>query len=117
MHSRFFDRNEFACKCGCGFDVVDIDVHDALEHVRFTFEKPVIITSGCRCAKHNKSIGGAESSQHILGKAVDFRVKDVHESVVASFLESEYPNKFGIGRYKGRTHLDVRDGKARWDAR
>jgi hypothetical protein len=36
---------------------------------------------------------------------------------VAEWLERVFPNKYGIGRYKGRTHIDTRRGKARWDAR
>ncbi|EFB70384.1 hypothetical protein PROVRUST_08483, partial [Providencia rustigianii DSM 4541] len=39
--------------------------------------KPVYVVSGRRCAKHNKAVGGAEHSQHLLGTAGDIKVKDV----------------------------------------
>ena len=117
IKSPFFKRHEFACECGCGFDVADSELLDVLEGIRFEFEAPVIITGGNRCAAHNKTIGGADKSQHIFGKAVDFKVKNVHEDVVATFLEQEYPNTYGIGRYNGRTHVDVREQKVRWDSR
>ena len=47
-----FSRSEFACKCGCGFNSVDVALLDALEQVREKFG-PVSITSGNRCPKHN----------------------------------------------------------------
>jgi hypothetical protein len=49
---------------------------------------------------------------------MDFWIKDVHADDVADYLESKYPSKYGIGRYVGRTHVDVRSDKAyRWDYR
>jgi len=117
LESPFFTREEFACACGCGFDVADSELLDVLEGLRFKFDAAVIITSGCRCKEHNKEVGGSENSQHIFGKAVDFKVENVNADDVAEYLLSEYPDSYGIGRYDGRTHIDVRDKKARWDER
>lgn len=113
----FFKRSDFACSCGCGFDTVDFELASLIDEARKHFNKPTTITSGSRCVKHNKDEGGAESSQHIFGKACDFRVKDIHADIVADYLETKYPNKYGIGRYKNRTHIDVRENKSRWDKR
>ena len=116
--SRNFSRYEFACKCGCGFDFVDAELIKVLEQVRFHFDKsPITITSGCRCETHNQKVGGSAYSKHIKGIAADFKVKGVHADEVASYLERTYPDKYGIGRYKGRTHIDIRKSKARWDKR
>lgn len=53
-----FSKSEFACKCGCGFDDIDINLVKLLEQIRSHFgDNPLIITSGCRCAKHNRSVG------------------------------------------------------------
>jgi len=117
MNSLHFKRCEFACKCGCGFDVVDVELLAVLEDVREHFGFPVYITSGNRCAKHNASIGGAEHSKHTVGIAADFHVATIDDDKVADYLERMYPNKYGIGRYVGRTHIDVRPTKARWDLR
>ena len=110
-----FSRKEFACKCGCGFDVVDAELVEVLQGVRSYFMEPVIITGPNRCAAHNHSIGGAVNSQHVLGKAADFRVAGVSADQVADYLERTYPDRYGIGRYDGRTHVDVRETKARWN--
>ena len=116
--SENFYRYEFACECKCGFDVVDVELIEVLEDVRRHFNNNItIITSPCRCRSHNEKIGGSAKSQHIFGKAVDFRILNIHADKVADYLEKKYQDKYGIGRYTGRTHIDVRDNKARWDYR
>ena len=112
-----FTRQEFACKCGCGFDTVDAELLGVLIETREHFKSPIIITSGVRCKRHNAVIGGSDFSQHIQGKAVDFKVTGIHENAVADYLESKYTTSYGIGRYTGRTHIDVRENPARWNNR
>jgi len=115
---KYFKRLEFACKCNCGFDTVDYELAEVLDDVREHFGKPVTITSGCRCDAHNAKVGGAKNSVHKTGQAADFRVKDVHADDVAMYLHNKYPNKYGIGRYVGRTHVDTKSGvPRRWDKR
>ena len=110
--SENFTREEFACKCGCGFDDIDIRLVDLLQHVRDFFDVPVTITSGCRCEAHNEKSGGSFRSQHLYGKAADFVVRNVPPSVVYEFCDAMNPG--GLGSYETFTHMDVRDGRARW---
>lgn len=42
------------------------------ERVREIVGKPMTITSGFRCPKLNKAVGGSSTSQHIAGEAIDF---------------------------------------------
>lgn len=112
--SKHFMRSEFACKCGCGFDNVNSLLVEILEDVRSHFNTFVMINSGCRCIQYNRIVGGKQRSQHVLGNAADIKVKGVEPKSVADYLESKYTDKFGIGRYKTFTHLDVRAVKARW---
>ncbi|WP_334320385.1 D-Ala-D-Ala carboxypeptidase family metallohydrolase [Gilliamella apicola] len=44
-----------------------------LELVRAALGKPIIITSGYRCAELNKRVGGVSTSAHTKGLAVDIR--------------------------------------------
>ncbi len=116
MISRHFRRSEFACKCGCGFCAVDVELLAVLEGVREYFGAAVIINSPCRCKRHNQLEGGRKNSQHCNGLAADIRVAGVNSDVVWRHLLERYPNKYGIGRYRGRTHIDVKPGAARrWD--
>lgn len=47
-------------------------VDNVLDPIRERFAVPVIITSGYRCEKVNKLVGGVNNSQHMKGEAVDF---------------------------------------------
>ena len=114
--SRNFDRGEFACRCGCGFDTVDFLLMLVLEDLRDHFQAPIIITGPNRCKKRNSETPGASKvSMHMTGKAADIRVVDVPEEDVADWLEARYQGRFGIGRYIGRTHIDVRSQMKRWN--
>ena len=118
-----FKRSEFRCRCGfCDKSTVDAVLITELENCRAHFAKlydnvSIRITSGHRCINHNKKEGGAEGSKHLDGLAADFVVKGVSADEVADWLESVHPEQYGIGRYTGRTHLDVRTTRARWDRR
>ena len=113
--SKYFKRKEFACRCGCGFETVDIELLEVLEDVREHFGKPVVINCACRCEQHNAEEGGAKGSKHKLGIAADIRVKDVEPDRVFSYLDSKYSTTYGVGRYHTFTHIDVRSTLARWD--
>jgi len=114
-----FVAKEFECQCGCGKTIDNIELLDVLEDIRFHFNKPITITSGYRCEKHNREVGGSINSKHMEGIACDFKVRDVKSKEVVSYLNLLYPNKYGIGIYSrnnstDRTHLDIRPTKARW---
>jgi len=115
MISEHFSREEFACRCGCGFDVVDKELLHVLEKVRTHFNAPVSINSACRCEQHNKDVGGADGSKHKLGIAADIVVRGVEQSMVYDYLCGYAVDKYGIGKYKSFTHIDVRKSKARWE--
>lgn len=105
----YFDRNEFACKCGCGFATVDTVLLDKLTIIREHFNAPVTINSGCRCVKHNTAVGGANKSKHLEGIAADIVVKGVEPDEVYKFVDLHFGKYFGgVGKYKTFTHVDVR---------
>ena len=118
MLSKHFKKREFACKDGCGLGLADGDVNPelvaVLEDVREHFGRPVVINSGLRCQTHNKRVGGAPRSQHLLGTAADIRVSGVNPSIVYHYLNTKYPDRYGVGKYKNFTHIDVRERKARF---
>jgi len=111
--SKHFNRAEFACKCGCGFAAVDVELVGILEEVREKFGA-VTINSGCRCLAHNRKVGGALDSEHQKAIAADFTVPGVSPQVIADYLRNKYPGRYGIGEYLSWVHLDVRARFARW---
>lgn len=109
-----FERHEFACHCGCGFDAVDHVLLLILQDLRCQFGE-IIINSGCRCEAHNLAVGGSHGSQHTKGMAADFHspVREATPYQIVKYLEKLYPNQYGIGRYEDYVHLDVKPGGAR----
>lgn len=111
---KHFSRAEFACRCGCGFDTVDVETIQVLDDVRECFEQPVYISSACRCPSHNQNVGGQLKSQHVMGRAADIIVQNVSPITVYAYLDSKYKDKYGIGKYEDFTHIDTRSKRARW---
>lgn len=116
--SKHFNSNEMDCKCkldSCLETPIDINLIVGLEKLR-SIVGPLKITSGFRCKEHNAKIGGRPKSKHLLGEAADIQSKGMSSLAVAYEAERNVEEfRFGgIGRYQSFTHLDVRDGKARW---
>ena len=116
-----FKVRELRCKDGTDTVMVDETLTVVLQCIREHFGKPVTITSGYRTAAHNAAVGGAKSSQHLLGRAADIRVEDVSVEDAAAYAESLMPDWGGVGRYPVKTgratgwvHVDTRADKARW---
>jgi len=85
-----------------------------LEQLRERVGKPLVIVSGYRCPEHNRAVGGAPKSQHLLGTAADVSASDIGVDKLAEVAERV--GFGGIGRYErqGFVHVDVRAGRARW---
>ena len=116
-----FTVYEFRCRDGSDVVMIDESLVMLLQCIREHFGKPITITSGYRTAAHNKSVGGAKSSQHLLGRAADIQVAGVSVEDVATYAESLMPDWGGVGRYpvkagrtKGWVHVDTRANKSRW---
>lgn len=61
---------------------INLLVDNVLDPIRDKLCTPVIITSGYRCPKVNKLVGGANNSQHMSGCAADFHVKGFTRSMM-----------------------------------
>lgn len=84
-----FTKKEFTCKCGCGYNPIDVKLVHVLETIRSHFGgKPVMITSGCRCTTYNRKVGGVEGSKHVLGRAADFYINGVTTATLLQYCQS-----------------------------
>jgi len=122
MFNHGIERWMFSCKCGCGFDTVDVELDYVLEDLEYWFGIKPTISSGCRCRQHNETIKEgtpsyipwSSNSQHLYGKAADTKIPGISPEMVYEYLDKKYINKYGLGKYKTFTHIDVRKLKARW---
>lgn len=131
-------RHEFACKDGCGRDVADFElvnaVQDVCDHFANRYGKVMVdVNSGNRCLDHNEKVQKeynknytpfSSKSQHKEFKAGDFSFyywnngwETIPSIEVYTYLDEKYPNTYGLGIYINRVHLDTRKVKARWDSR
>lgn len=55
-------------------------IQAVLDPLREWYGKPIKVNSGYRCEALNKAIGGAKSSQHMLGEAADITVGSKEEN-------------------------------------
>lgn len=120
--SAHFRVREFACRDGSDPVFVEEELVTLLEAIRQHFGRAVVLTSGFRTAAHNAALPHASPhSQHLYGRAADFRVEGVSVEETAAYAETLLPGRGGIGRYPPRSgrpngwvHLDTRRSKARW---
>lgn len=80
-----------------------------LVQLRTVYGKAMQVTSGFRCAEHNKKSGGEVGSQHLLGNAVDIAVNSSSDRYHLLELALQYGFN-GIGIAQTYVHLDGRKG-------
>ena len=113
---KHFNLHEFKCNCGCGETRIDIRLVKILDEIRDYYGKPLIVTSGVRCPKHNKEVGGVSTSWHLStrgGKASDFYVEGVNVTELLSHcidlrnqgkIRYTYTNNTSMN---GVVHIDI----------
>lgn len=116
-----FRVREFRCRDGSDPVFVDDELVALLQQIRQHFGTPLTITSAYRTPAHNKACGGAAYSQHLYGRAADFKIAGVGPDTVAAYAETLLPGRGGIGVYPPKTgraegwvHIDTRASKSRW---
>lgn len=111
---QFFKRHEVLCKCErgkkCDAIQMTFETMKMLDQLRFQHGKPLIITSAERCEYQNSKVGGSDNSFHLIGCAVDIKIKDA--AVAGKLVKIAIDIGFtGIGVSKhGFLHLDSRPG-------
>jgi len=73
-----FSDWEFNCKCGCGLNNMTPTFLWKLQQCRTEANVKFIVTSGSRCERYNKDIGGRDNSEHLYGEAADIFTPSSH---------------------------------------
>jgi len=105
-----FSEQEFVCKCGCGVNGMQAPFLDKLQTLRTAYGKPMPISSGYRCSKHNQVVSSTgPNGPHTTGLAADIAVDraDAHHllecALVLGFKGIGVQQK-GTGRF---IHVDT----------
>lgn len=81
-----------------------------LEPLRAKLDKPIHITSGYRCPKLNKAVGGVANSAHVQGLAADIQVKGMSvEELFNTIASSELPYDQVIQEFGRWVHVAIAD--------
>lgn len=77
-------------------------------------DRPLRIASWYRCKIYNAKVGGVPNSQHLLGNAIDFVIRELSPMQVQLKCRELQAREIvgGLGMYPGFTHCDR--GEARW---
>ncbi len=110
MDLQYFKITEFDCPCGrkeCDATPIDMETALKLDGLRRELGLPIQITSGSRCLFHNRSLESKDTSQHVLGRAIDIHCPDgiYMRRLVTLALKHGFT---GIGIKDGMVHLDCR---------
>lgn len=113
---KYFKESEFNMNGEPCFDKMNKEFLRLLDELRVFVKRPITITSSYRSKEYNKSIGGAKTSQHLQGKAVDIYTRNwtgVDKRRLIEFC-IEYDLSFGIA--KNFIHVDMRSNTPTfWD--
>lgn len=119
--SPYFSTKEFTCHCSfpdCKKQKISKTLIVRLDLLRKEAKQPLVITSAFRCMKHQaflRSSGiktAVNQSTHERGQAVDVAPKDGDIQALFLLAEKHFDS---IGTAKNFLHLDLRNGKRRWD--
>lgn len=105
---QFFDKSEFACRCGCGFPAEPKEkLIRVADKIRDELGGAATVSSGVRCKQHNANVGGVSNSRHLSGKAMDFCVANVSASRLLEEVKKHPEIRYAYaidGRY---VHMDI----------
>lgn len=117
-----FERSDAAIRHGISNSMTESDIVRARELCENVFEpirahlgKPIKVNSGYRSPAVNKRIGGAKTSQHSVGEAIDLDLHDrdlfewIIDNVVFDQLIAEFPSQGKASWF----HISYREGRNR----
>lgn len=90
-------------------------IEAVLDPLREWYGKPITVNSGYRCEALNKAIGGAKSSQHMLGEAADITVgsKEKNEELFNYIKDNlEFDQLINESDFSW-VHVSYREGRLR----
>ena len=104
------NRDKFACPC-CGRNWIDHRVVAKIREIEDDVGERLHVTSGYRCERHNKEVGGSTTSSHLKGLAADIRCEGSRSRyrITGAAIKAGI-TRIGIGN--GFIHIDMDRAKS-----
>ena len=103
-----FSLREFQCPC-CHTVMLHPKLAAALQKLREKWGKPVTVTSGYRCARHNAEVGGVPNSRHMRGLAADAAVPRAEQEKFRELARAAGCSKILPYPARNFVHLEIND--------
>lgn len=109
---KYWSREEFRCQCGgkyCnGFPAEPSEQLVRLaEDVRVHFGRPGHRSSGLRCKTWNAIQGGVANSNHMTGRALDFRIDGHNAAQVLAYVQTRPGVRYAYDIDGTHVHMEV----------
>jgi uncharacterized protein YcbK (DUF882 family) len=75
------------------------------ESLRDRLGRPILVTSGYRCQRHNREVGGSPTSRHMAGRALDMAAAESEQGEIAAHAKAVGFTEIISGGGKGYAHL------------
>ena len=96
MITKNFSVNEMKCHCGCGEDSMDMDFMDILQGIREDMQRPLSISSGARCIKHNMRVSSTGKNGPHVPRTEGTKAADILISGADALRLIDVARKHGI---------------------
>lgn len=103
-----FSLREFQCPC-CHAVMLHPKLAVSLQKLRDAWGKPLIVTSGYRCARRNAEVGGVARSRHMRGLAADVAVPRAEQEKFHELAREAGFSKILLYPARNFVHLEISD--------
>lgn len=101
-----FNLAEFQCPC-CHTVKLHPELLRRAVRLRAAWGRPLVINSAYRCARHNREVGGAVGSRHLLGRALDARAPGAGQEEFKRLALSCGFTKVILYAKRGFAHIEI----------
>lgn len=77
------------------------------QYMRNYYDKPISISSGVRCVRRNREVGGVKKSKHLVFKGMDFKVGNLKASEIRKVVKNMPLVDYTYGITTYYTHANI----------